>query len=114
MKIYQKNFLIYLEMKKKNLFKDLDLLLSNFIEKEKKRKENIKKKDSIWSLTNFHIENVDYDFNKRFHECFFNLNTKLLPNYSQYLNTDFYNSNSVPCLENLFKVDKYLSSIPSY
>ena len=29
---------------KKNLFKDLDLLLSNFIEKEKKRKENIKKK----------------------------------------------------------------------
>ena len=85
--------------------------------KEKKKKETIKRKDTFWSFSNSigeDIINLDYDFNKKFHECFFNLNTKLLPNYSQYLNTDFYNSNSVPCLENLFKVDKYLSSIPSY
>ena len=102
---------------KKNLFNNLDLLLSNFLEKEKKIKENTKKKTSVWSFSNSNgidIQNLDYDFNKKFHECFFNLNTKLLPNYSQYLNTDFYNSNSVPCLENLFKVNNYLSSIPSY
>ena len=110
---------------KKNLIKDVETIFSDFNkEKEKKKKEkdnkNYVSKNSIWTIlesnnnNNIDEDNIDYEFNKKLNECFFRFNTKLLPNYSQYLNTEFYDSNSIPCLENLFKVDKYLSSIPTY
>ena len=60
------------------------------------------------NLSNFQI---DYDFNREVHELFFNFNANLLPNYSKFLNTDFYSSNVMPCLEILFKVNDYLKEI---
>ena len=52
--------------------------------------------------------NIDYDFNTEIQQIFFNFYSKLLSNYSKYLNLDFYSSNSPPSLEALFKVEDYL------
>ena len=60
----------------------------------------------------FNNFNIDYDFNKEVNETFFNFNATLLANYSKFLNLDFYSSNTMPCLEILFKVEDYLKIIP--
>ena len=56
--------------------------------------------------------NIDYEFNQEFNEIFFNFNANLLANYNQYLNRDFYSSNTAPSLSVLFKVSDYLKKIP--
>lgn len=60
----------------------------------------------------FNNFNIDYEFNKKINEIFFNFNANLLANYSKFLNLDFYSSNIMPCLEILFKVEDYLNEIP--
>ena len=57
--------------------------------------------------------NIDYNFNQEINELFFNFNANLLANYNNYLNRDFYSSNSMPSLEILFKVNEYLKKIPN-
>ena len=56
--------------------------------------------------------NIDFEFNQEFNELFFNFNSALLSNYNQFLNRDFYSSNTTPSLEVLFKVTDYLKKIP--
>ena len=56
--------------------------------------------------------NIAYDFNQEISDSFFNFNANLLSNYNQFLNRDFYSSNTMPCLEMLFKVPEYLKTIP--
>ena len=56
--------------------------------------------------------NIDFEFNQEFNEIFFNFNSNLLSNYNQFLNRDFYSSNTTPSLEVLFKVTDYLKKIP--
>lgn len=63
-------------------------------------------------LETFNNFNIDYEFNKKINEIFFNFNANLLANYSKFLNLDFYSSNIMPCLEILFKVEDYLNEIP--
>ena len=55
--------------------------------------------------------NIGYDFNQEISDLFFNFNANLLSNYNQFLNRDFYSSNTMPCLEILFKVPNYLKII---
>ena len=55
--------------------------------------------------------NIDYNFNQEISDAFFNFNAILLSNYNQFLNRDFYSSNTMPCLEILFKVPNYLKII---
>ena len=55
--------------------------------------------------------NIDYNFNQEISDSFFNFNANLLSNYNQFLNRDFYSSNTMPCLEILFKVPEYLKTI---
>ena len=57
--------------------------------------------------------NIDYNFNQDISDSFFNFNANLLSNYNQFLNQDFYSSNTMPCLEILFKVPEYLKTIPA-
>ena len=57
--------------------------------------------------------NIDFDFNKEVNELFFNFNANLLSGYNKFLNTDFYSSNTAPCLEVLFKVDEFLNQVSS-
>ena len=73
---------------------------------------NDKEKDEITidELSNW---NIDYKFNTDIGQAFFNFNAKLLSNYSNYLNLDFYSSNAAPSLELLFKVDEYLKEFSS-
>ena len=61
-------------------------------------------------LSNF---NINFSFNKKINYIFFNFNATLLSNYSKYLNLDFYSLNEAPCLEILFKVDKFLNDVPN-
>ena len=56
--------------------------------------------------------NIDYDFNQEISDLFFNFNANLLSNYNQFLNRDFYSTNTMPSLEMLFKVPEYLKTIP--
>ena len=56
--------------------------------------------------------NIDYDFNQEIGDLFFNFNANLLSNYNQFLNRDFYSTNTMPSLEMLFKVPEYLKTIP--
>ena len=56
--------------------------------------------------------NVDYAFNQEVADLFFNFNANLLSNYNQFLNTEFYSTNTMPSLEMLFKVPEYLKTIP--
>ena len=51
--------------------------------------------------------NIDYNFNQEISDAFFNFNAILLSNYNQFLNRDFYSSNTMPCLEILFKVPNF-------
>ena len=53
------------------------------------------------------------NFNQEISDAFFNFNAILLSNYNQFLNRDFYSSNTMPCLEILFKVPNYLKIISS-
>ena len=55
--------------------------------------------------------NIGYDFNQEISDLFFNFNANLLSNYNQFLNRDFYSSNTMPSLEMLFKVNEYLKTI---
>ena len=55
--------------------------------------------------------NVDYNFNQEIADLFFNFNANLLSNYNQFLNTEFYSTNTMPSLEMLFKVPEYLKTI---
>ena len=55
--------------------------------------------------------NISYDFNQEISDLFFNFNANLLSNYNQFLNRDFYSSNTMPSLEMLFKVNEYLKTI---
>ena len=55
--------------------------------------------------------NIGYDFNQEISDIFFNFNANLLSNYNQFLNRDFYSSNTMPSLEMLFKVNEYLKTI---
>ena len=57
--------------------------------------------------------NIDYDFNQEISDLFFNFNANLLSNYNQFLNREFYSTNTMPSLEMLFKVPEYLKTIPS-
>ena len=57
--------------------------------------------------------NIDYNFNQEVNELFFNFNANLLANYNNYLNRDFYSSNTMPSLEILFKVNEYLKKVPN-
>ena len=57
--------------------------------------------------------NIDFEFNQELNEIFFNFNATLLANYNQYLNRDFYSSNTAPSLDVLFKVSAFLKKIPS-
>ena len=59
-------------------------------------------------LNNF---NINYEFNQEISDSFFNFNANLLSNYNQYLNTEFYSTNTMPSLEMLFKVAEYLKNI---
>ena len=59
-------------------------------------------------LNNF---NINYEFNQEISDSFFNFNANLLSNYNQYLNTEFYSTNTMPSLEMLFKVPEYLKNI---
>ena len=56
--------------------------------------------------------NIDFEFNQEFNEIFFNFNANLLANYNQFLNRDFYSSNTAPSLNVLFKVTDFLKKIP--
>ena len=56
--------------------------------------------------------NIDYEFNQEISDLFFNFNANLLSNYNQFLNRDFYSTNTMPSLEMLFKVPEYLKTIP--
>ena len=56
--------------------------------------------------------NIDFEFNQEFNEIFFNFNANLLANYNQFLNRDFYSSNTAPSLDVLFKVTDFLKKIP--
>jgi hypothetical protein len=55
--------------------------------------------------------NINYEFNQEISDLFFNFNANLLSNYNQYLNTEFYSTNTMPSLEMLFKVPEYLKTI---
>ena len=57
--------------------------------------------------------NIDYDFNQEISDLFFNFNANLLSNYNQFLNREFYSTNTMPSLEMLFKVPEYLKTIPA-
>ena len=61
----------------------------------------------------FNNFNIDYEFNKKINEIFFNFNSYLLCNYSKYLNLDFYSQNETPSLEILFKVKEFLNEVPN-
>ena len=56
--------------------------------------------------------NIDFNFNQEVNELFFDFNANLLSNYNQFLNRDFYSSNTAPSLEVLFKVAEFLKKIP--
>ena len=55
--------------------------------------------------------NIDYNFNQEISDLFFNFNANLLSNYNQFLNREFYSTNTMPSLEMLFKVPEYLKTI---
>ena len=57
--------------------------------------------------------NIDYNFNQEISDLFFNFNANLLSNYNQFLNREFYSTNTMPSLEMLFKVPEYLKTIPT-
>ena len=115
---------------RKNLQNVVDDHMGNIIKQYKKKKLELEKgksknsenpqreledmityvdEDIGETLNNF---NIDYEFNKKINEIFFNFNANLLANYSKFLNLDFYSSNIMPCLEILFKVEDYLNEIP--
>ena len=61
----------------------------------------------------FNNFNIDYGFNKKVNEIFFDFNSYLLSNYSKYLNLDFYSKDESPSLEVLFKVQEFLNDVPN-
>ena len=71
---------------------------------------NIDDEDLSELFNNF---NIDYEFNEKISELFFDFNAYLLSNYNQFLNRDFYSLNTMPSLEILFKVQDYLKTIPA-
>ena len=115
---------------RKNLQSVVDDNMGNIIKQYKKKKLELEKgkrknsdnpqrelEDMITYVDEdigetFNNFNIDYEFNKKINEIFFNFNANLLANYSKFLNLDFYSSNIMPCLEILFKVEDYLNEIP--
>ena len=93
----------------KNFKEDTDLLKKSLISINEIEDEESDDEISE-SLNNL---NIDYNFNQEVHQIFFNFNASLLLNYSNYLNRDFYSSNTMPCLEILFKVNDFLKEKPS-
>ena len=75
--------------------------------------ENLKEVNHTDIMDKFNNWNIDDTFNTEIGKIFFDFNAKLLSNYSNYLNLDFYSSNSTPSLELLFKVDEYLNEFSS-
>ena len=57
--------------------------------------------------------NIDFEFNKKVNELFFNFNANLLSGYNKFLDTAFYSTNTAPCLEVLFKVNEFLKEVSS-
>ena len=76
-------------------------------------KKNLKEINHTVITDKFNNWNIDYAFNTEIGQIFFNFNARLLSNYSNCLNLDFYSSNSAPSLELLFKVDQYLNEFSS-
>ena len=80
---------------------------------------NLEDEDDIGEIENTLQNNqfsnfyIDFEFNKKINEIFFNFNSYLLCNYSKYLNLDFYSQNESPSLEILFKVKEFLNDVPN-
>ena len=89
--------------------KDTTISLDAF--KENENEEDLEgDKEFSEMLSN---SNIDYNFNQEVNVLFFNFNANLLANYNNYLNRDFYSSNTMPSLEILFKVNEYLKKVPN-
>ena len=80
---------------------------------------NVEEEDNIGDNENsilnnpFSNFNINYKFNKKINEIFYDFNSSLLYNYSKYLNLDFYSQNESPSLSILFKVNNFLNDIPN-
>ena len=83
---------------KKKLENDIKNNISNYLSNEK-------------NILNKNEESTFYEFNSDIQNLFFNLNTNLLYNYSNFLNLEFYTNNTMPNLDNLFKVKEFLNNV---